>query len=356
MKKILVSILLFLSIFVSQTFAQENYLPPTDEEKLEGIVLEDGKKVEVTSENRKGEILNTEQSFNSPNSPSFKTGEKVKVSIYKNPDGSSQTFITDFIRTPTIYWLFAIFIIAVLLIGKKQGLGSLIGMAVSFAVLFLLIIPQITTGNNPVWTTLIGVLFILPVTFYLSHGFNRKTTIALVSTFLSVCFTSSAALFFIDFAKISGYANEQAGFIQLSRSGNFDIQGLLFAGIVISVIGILDDVTVSQSSIVNQLKIELPKAKVWDLYKKAMNVGRDHIGSVVNTLVLVYTGASLPLLVLFTDNNIGFSEALNTEIVAEEVVKTLVASIGLVLSIPLTTILAVFFLSKDDSNNRKISS
>lgn len=352
MKKILYAILLFLLLSVTSASAQENldevassaYFAPADEEKLEGIVLEDGKKIEVTSENKKGEILNTQQSFSAP---SFKTGDKVKVSIFKKPDGTSETFITDSIRTPAIYWLFSIFIIVVLLFGRKQGIGSLVGMAVSFAVLFLFIIPQITNGANPVWVTLIGVLFILPVTFYLSHGANKKTTIALVATFLSVCFTSLLALFFINYGKITGYANEQAGFIQFSRSGNFDIQGLLFAGIVISVLGILDDVTISQASIVNQLRLENTKSKAWDLYKKAMNVGRDHISSVVNTLVLVYTGASLPLLVLFTDNNIGFADALNTEIVAEEIVKTLVASIGLILSIPLTTIMAAYFLEKN---------
>jgi len=354
-KKVLAILLLLLPIIIPVSIsAQENnpqaYSAPTEEIKLEGTVLEDGKKVEVTSTGRQGEILNTEQSFNAPNSPSFKTGDKVKLSIFTNPDGSQQVFITDFIRINSIYWLFAIFVTLVLIIGKKSGLGSIAGMIVSFAVLFLFIIPKITSGSNPVWITLIGVLFILPVTFYLSHGVNRKTTIALVSTFLSVCFTSTLALIFINASQLSGYANEQAGFIQLSRNGNFDIQGLLFAGIIISVLGILDDVTVSQSSIVNQLKVELPKAKVWDIYKKAMNIGRDHIGSVVNTLVLVYTGASLPLLIMFTDNSTGFNEAINFEIIAEEIVKTLVASIGLVLSIPLTTILAAYFLTKEENN------
>jgi len=353
MVKFLVVFLLLL-FSTNNTYAQENsfeqYSTPAQEIKLEGIVLEDGKEVEVTSENRLGEVLKTEQSFNSPNSPSFKTGDRVRLSIFKNPDGAEQVFITDFQRSNSIYWLFAIFATLVLFIGKKSGLGSLIGMAVSFAILFLFIIPRITSGENPVWTTLLGVLFILPVTFYLSHGFNRKTTVALVATFLSVCFTSVLALIFINASKLSGYANEQASFIQVARGGNFDIQGLLFAGIIISLLGILDDVTVSQSSIVNQLKIELPKAKVWDIYKKAMNIGRDHIGSVVNTLVLVYTGASLPLLIMFTDNSIGFNEAINFEIIAEEIVKTLVASIGLVLSIPLTTILAAYFLTKEEND------
>ncbi len=355
MKKLLTAALVLISVFsINIVDAQENpdpatssYFTPTEEVKMEGVVLEDGKKVEIISGAKSGQTLNTEQSFNAPNSPSFKTGDKVKVSIYENPDGSEQVFITDFIRTTPIYLLFIVFAILVLVIGKKQGLGAIAGMAVSFATLFLFIIPQITSGTNPVWVTLIGVLFILPLTFYLSHGANRKTTIAMVSTFLSVCFTSLLALVMINGAKISGYANEQAGFIQFARGGNFDIQGLLFAGIVISVLGILDDVTVSQASIVNELKKESPKSGVWTIYNKAMNVGRDHISSVVNTLILVYTGASLPLLVLFTDSSIGFSEAINNEIVAEEIVKTLVASIGLILSIPLTTILAAYYL-KDD--------
>lgn len=328
----------------------DSYFTPTKEVKMEAVVLEDGKKVEITSGEKEGQTLETQQSFNAPNSPVFKTGDKVKISIYKNPDGTEQVFITDYVRTTPLYLLFAVFIILVLLVGKKQGFGAIAGMAVSFAVLFLFIIPQITNGTNPVWVTLIGVLFILPVTFYLSHGANKKTTVAMVSTFLSVCFTSLLALLFINTAKISGYANEQAGFIQVSRGGNFDIKGLLFAGIVISVLGILDDVTVSQASIINQLKKDSPKTKIWDLYKKAMNIGRDHISSVVNTLVLVYTGASLPLLVLFTDSSIGFADAVNNEIVAEEIIKTLVASIGLILSIPLTTFLAAYYLGNDKDN------
>lgn len=357
MKKIISILFLTLSVsfFIPLVFAQgdgfSQLSAPTEEVKLEGVVLEERDKIEVTSENRRGEILTIEQSFNSPNSPNPKTGDKMKVSIFKNPDGTEQIIITDFIRTNSIYFLFAIFIALVLLVGKKSGLGALVGMAVSFAVLFWFIIPRVTGGQNPVWITLVGVLFILPITFYLSHGFNRKTTVALVATFLSVCFTSLIALFFISVGKISGYANEQASFIQVARGGSFDIQGLLFAGIVISVLGILDDVTVSQSSIVNQLRLELPKAKVIDIYKKAMQVGKDHIGSVVNTLVLVYTGASLPLLILFTDNNIGFNEALNYEIIAEEIIKTLVASIGLILSIPLTTLMAAYYLKKEDGDH-----
>ena len=352
MKKILT--IIFCLIFLSTpcpAFALSDHFASVQEEKLEGLVLEDGKKVKITSQNRNGEILNTEQPLTGPNAPSFKPGDKVKVSIFENPDGSKQTFITDFIRITPLYWLFGFFLLLVLIVGRRSGFGSVIGMGISFLVLFWFIIPGITAGQNSVWITLIGVLFILPATFYLSHGFNKKTTVALVSTFLSVCFTSLLALFFINAGKISGYANEQAGFIQVARGGTFDIQGLLFAGILISVLGILDDVTVSQASIVNQLRLELPKAKIMDIYKKAMNVGRDHIGSVVNTLVLVYTGASLPLLVLFTDNSIGFNEALNTEIVAEEVIKTLVASIGLVLSIPLTTLMASFFLKDENGNN-----
>lgn len=355
LKKFSVLLILGSLLFTPTVFARQNldqmtdpYLLPTEEVKMEGIVLEDGRKVEIISGEKSGQTLETEQSFNTPNTPSFTTGDKVKVSIYKNPDGTQQIFISDYVRTTPLYLLFAVFIILVLLVGKKQGLGAIAGMAVSFGTLFLFIIPQITNGTNPVWVTLIGVLFILPVTFYLSHGANKKTTIAMVSTFLSVCFTSLLALLLINTAKISGYANEQAGFIQFARGGNFDIQGLLFAGIVISVLGILDDVTVSQASIVNELKKDSPKAKAWEIYKRAMNVGRDHISSVVNTLVLVYTGASLPLLVLFTDNSIGFADAINNEIVAEEIVKTLVASIGLILSIPLTTYLAAFFLKSEE--------
>ena len=135
-------------------------------------------------------------------------------------------------------------------------------------------------------------------------------------------------------------------FLQVAKQGTLNIQGLLLAGIIIGLLGILDDVTVSQSSVVFELKKTNPSLKIAELYSKAMNVGKDHIASVVNTLVLVYAGAALPLLLLFINNPMPYEQVVNFEIISEEIVRTLVASIGLILSIPLTTLLASWIVGK----------
>ena len=145
---------------------------------------------------------------------------------------------------------------------------------------------------------------------------------------------------FVESAQLTGFASEEAGFLQTIKQGSVNIKGLLLAGIIIGVLGVLDDITISQSAIVFQLKETNEKLGFFELYKRAMNVGQDHISSMVNTLVLVYTGAALPLLLLFIDNPHPFSEIVNYEIIADEVVRTLVGSIGLILAVPITTVIA----------------
>jgi uncharacterized membrane protein len=190
---------------------------------------------------------------------------------------------------------------------------------------------------------------IIPATFYPSHGFNRKTHIAVFSTLIALVATGFLAKFFINFAKLSGLSSEEAGFLQVLNPEVSSMQGLLLAGIIIGVLGVLDDVTVSQASIVGQLKSANPELNTRQLYVRAMKVGHDHISSMVNTLVLVYAGASLPLLLLFTDAAKPFIELVNYEIIADEVVRTLVGSIGLILAVPITTLLASWFVGSGDS-------
>lgn len=157
---------------------------------------------------------------------------------------------------------------------------------------------------------------------------------------ISLIITGILAAVFIEAAKLTGFASEEAGFLQVVGEGTINIKGLLLAGIIIGVLGVLDDITISQSAIVFQLKEANRNFNSKDLYKRAMNIGKDHISSMVNTLVLVYTGASLPLLLLFVNNPYPFSQVINYEIIADEIVRTLVGSIGLVLAVPITTLIA----------------
>jgi uncharacterized membrane protein len=225
-------------------------------------------------------------------------------------------------------------------IGRLWGITAIIAMAFSFFVIFKLILPQILSGSDPVFIAVFGSIVIIPVSFYSSHGLNKKTTIAIVGTVISLVITGVLAVIFVEASKLTGFASEEASFLQVARGGAINMKGLLLAGIIIGTLGILDDVTISQASVVNQLDMTDKKLSFGELYGRAMSVGQDHISSMVNTLVLVYTGAALPLLLLFVNNPHSFLEIINYEIVADEVVRTLVGSIGLVAAVPITTLIS----------------
>ncbi len=333
--------LLFLAPFASKTSAQEDAQPP-QEEFFEGRV------VEVLEENenyQKLEILVTDPSRKGEKTMVEVGGEFQKVGQIKYGVGdevvvSSFGYITDFVRRRPLFWLFAIFAILVLLIGKLWGLSSLLGMGFSFLIIFKIILPQILAGRDPILITILGALMIIPVTFYLSHGFNKKATIAVGGTLISLIIAGLLSKIFVDVAHLTGYASEEAGFLQLMKGETVNVKGLLLGGIIIGVLGVLDDITVAQAAVVEQLRQANPKLKPSEIFKRAMSVGQDHIASMVNTLILVYTGASLPLLLLFVNNPHPFSEIVNYEIIASEIVRTLVGSIALILAVPITTFLA----------------
>lgn len=369
-KTFVISILALLSsfffLFAAPSFSQgldfSNAEVP-QEESLEASVVSilEEKEVEVMDEKQlyqKIELLVTKGSLKDKkiiiesgdiplaNLQKYKVGDKVIVSYSKDFEGNDYFYITDYIRRSSLFWLFALFVILVAVVAKWRGLSSLLGMGISFFVIFSFILPKISAGSDPIQIAIIGSLFIIPITFYLSHGFNKKTTIAIAGTVIALIITGILAGIFVEAAKLTGFASEEAGFLQVAKQGEINIKGLLLAGIIIGVLGVLDDITVSQSAIILQLKEANPKMKFDELYKRAMNVGQDHISSMVNTLVLVYTGAALPLLLLFSDNPHPFSEVINYEIIADEIVRTLVGSIGLVLAVPITTLIASLVAEK----------
>jgi len=274
------------------------------------------------------------------NNQIYKTGDKVILVKTQNSEGKDVYYISDFIRRDALLKLFIIFTALTIIIARWRGLFSLLGMILSFAVIFYYILPSISSGSDPVVTAIIGSLAIIPATFFLSHGFNKKTIVAIAGTLIALIITGVLANIFVELASLTGFASEESGFLQVVKEGAFNIKGLLLAGIIIGVLGVLDDITISQSAIVFQLKNANKKLSFRQIFRQAMDVGRDHISSMVNTLVLVYTGASLPLLILFIDNPHPFSEIVNYEIIADEIVRTLVGSIGLILAVPITTLIA----------------
>ncbi len=288
-----------------------------------------GKRIEV--ENGKLSVIGTVE---------YEEADKVSVSVTKDENGRDVYFITDYVRRGSLYWLFGIFILITVIIGGKRGIASIFGMAISFLVIFLFVLPQILKGQDPILVAILSSLFIIPVNFFLSHGVNKKTTVAVIGTIISLALTGVLANFFVSAAHLTGFTTDEASFLQAAKQGAVQMKGLLLAGIIIGALGVLDDITISQAAIVFKLKDTSEKLSIWKIFSKAMDIGQDHIASMVNTLVLVYTGAALPLLLLFINNPHPFAEVINYEIIAEEIVRTLVVSIGLIAAVPVVTFLA----------------
>ena len=297
-----------------------------------------------------GQTIVTElNQFVSSTASSYQTGDRVVLTVSQNPDGTIHYTVTDYVRRGGLVGLLVLFLAVAVAVAGFKGISSTLGLVFSFFVIFAFILPQINHGHNPTWVAIAGAGAIMPVTFYLSHGLHRKTTVAILGTLAALVVTGLLGQFFINLTYLSGFSSDEAIFLNLATQGNLNMRGLLLAGIIIGALGILDDITISQAAIVQELKSVNPGLTSRELFFKAMNVGRDHIASLINTLILVYTGASLPLLLLFLDGSIGFANALNFELVAEEVVRTLVGSIGLVLAVPITTLIAARFLGNAET-------
>lgn len=244
--------------------------------------------------------------------------------------------------------LATVFLVLVFVVARRQGLHSILGMIASFLVIFIFIVPYISRGANPIIISLVGASIIIPSTFYLSHGINIKTTVAIIGTIISLTVIGIVASIMVDQAYLTGLVYEEVETLLYVKEGDLNLRGLLIAGIIIGTLGILDDISVSQSSIVHQLMETSPNLSFKELYEKAMTVGRDHIASVVNTLILVYTGSALSTLLLFIEFPRPLSVILNNEIVAIQIVIALLGSIGLILTVPITTYIACIIVNKHE--------
>lgn len=297
--------------------------------------------ISIMDKDLKGQVFIVEHGFgDSPVTQKFGRGDKVVLTGYKDQEGNTNLFVTDYIRTGQLAVLFILFIALAVVVGGKKGLTSFLGMVLTFGLIFIVVLPQINRGVNPTLIILFFALVVVPITFYLSHGVSAKTTVAIIGTFITLLITVILSAIFVASAKLTGFTNDEASFVQLLKGGTINMQGILLAGIIVGFLGVLDDITVSQASIVFKLKEANKRLTFSDLYKRSMDVGKDHIASMINTLVLVYTGAFLPLLLLFLNSSKTFSEVVNYEIIATEIIRTLLGSIGLISAVPITTVLA----------------
>ena len=304
-------------------------------------------RVEILSGDQTGDILE----FRHGSIYDLKDDKKVspgdQVIITKSVVADETTyFITDFYRTDPLIMVVIVFVILIIFLTKKRGVMAIIGLIVSVGVITLYTVPALAKGENASSITLITAYGIAISSILLAHGIKKRTIVALLGTMITLTLAVIITSFLLVFARLSGVGSEEAYTLQLGPLKNLNLQGLLFGGIIIGTLGVLDDITTAQAATVEEISKANPELSASELYKRGFSVGREHIASLVNTLFLAYAGAALPLFLIFTVNTAEpLWMTLNSEYIAEEIIRTLVGSSALVLAVPITTLLAAKLFS-----------
>lgn len=282
-----------------------------------------------------------------PGAQRFEAGDDVTLIKFDDPEPESTGYqISDHDRESQL-WLFGLaFALAVIAFGRWRGVTALVGLAITFVLLLTFLIPGILQGEPPMLVAIVGAAAIMLSVLFLTHGFTLTTSMAVLGTLASLTVTGVLSYASIGFARLSGVTDDSS--FTLGMSMPIDTQGLLLASIIIGALGVLDDVTVTQAVTVTELAAANPSYGFRRLYRAGSRVGRAHIASVINTIILAYAGASLPLLLLFSIGNQPLGEALATPVIAQEIVRSVVGTLGLISAVPITTALAALVASRRD--------
>ena len=276
----------------------------------------------------------------------YQEGDRVFIDSYLDENGEETYYVVDAVRTKALIILALIFVAILIFVGRFKGLRALISLILSFFVIVKFILPQILAGQDPFLVSLIGGLIIMTIIIYLTEGWHRKSHLAILSVFISLISILALSLIFVGLANLSGLAQEEAAFLVGVGDLQINFRGLLLAGFIIGAIGVLDDIIVGQIEATDSLREANHNLSKKNIFTLAYRVGNTHLGAIVNTLFLTYTGAALPLLLLFILNQssgLSLERFLSTETVATEVVRTLVGSIGVMLSMPIATFFGAFY-------------
>ncbi len=321
---------------VTEVVSQEKKeVPGTDVQSVYQTI-----KGEILEGNRKGEIVTIENDF-----LVLKKGDRFFLRLTTDGMSEKETyFVRDIDRGGVMLGFIALFVAVVVVFSGKQGVRSLLSLAGSFFVILYVLVPTLLKGYPPVPTSIAIAAVILFLAIFLTHGFNRESTVAFMGTVSAVILTGILAYLGVTLAHLTGFASEEAVYLNFNTRGTLDFAGLLLGGIMIGVLGVLDDIAITQSAVVSELYNSASHLSRKEIYKKAIRVGKEHVGALVNTLALAYTGASLPLLLLFSTSDSSMSSIINQEIFATEIIRTVVGSIGLILTVPITTLLAIYML------------
>ncbi len=313
---------------------ESRVVPGTDTEYLFQTI-----KAEVLDGPKEGEVITIENDY-----LELEVGDKFYFNYNVYIDGSEDYGVVNIDRKGALYFLIAVFVVTIIVFGGWQGARALFALAGSFFAIFYILMPGILGGWSPFLISVLVASGILFAVIFFTHGFNRESVVAYSGTMIAVSLTGLFAWLAVHATDLSGFADEASTYLNFNTNGMIDFTSLLLGAIIIGVLGVLDDIAVTQAAVVTELYGSNPSMSRREVYQKALRVGREHVGALVNTLVLAYTGASLPLLLHFYTASSGLSMAINTELFATEIVRTIVGSIGLIMTVPIVTGLAVFYL------------
>jgi len=295
---------------------------------------------------RRGEIVTAVAGADpSPHPVLYGVGDRVYLRATIDAEGETVYEVATRDRTLPLIGLALLFCALVGLVGRMRGIRALLALGLSFVIVLGYVVPRVAAGQAPLASAFIGCGLTMPVSYYLAHGLSRKTSIALLGSLVGLLFTGLLTILGVSWAGLTGLSGDESAFVLSLYGGTVELRALLIAGMMIGVLGVLDDVTVAQAATVEQIREAEPTQTRGQLFRRGMSVGQDHISSMVNTLMLVYAGSSLALLLLLTNQNLPLGYVLSQELVTEEVVRMLVTSTGLVATVPITTALAAALMA-----------
>ncbi|EOD00228.1 YibE/F family protein [Caldisalinibacter kiritimatiensis] len=304
-------------------------------------------KVKVLTGKYKGEefIIENNLSNNVAYDIKVQAGDEVVLAVEETEGEAPQMFISDFVRDKYMMYLLIAFILLLLVVGRIKGLKSMATLAITVLIVAKVMLPLILKGYNPIWVSIVSSIAITILTIFIIGGINIKSISAIIGTAGGVIFAAVLSYIVGSLAKLTGLSSHEASMLMYIPQGiSFDFRGLLFAGIIIGTLGAVMDVGMSIASAMYEMRGIHPNISPKELIKSGLNVGRDVMGTMSNTLILAYTGSAIPLLLLFMAYDTPMQEILNLDLIATEIVRSLAGSIGIIIAIPTTALVTGLIL------------
>ncbi len=355
MKYFLISTFILINILtLKPAHAEELYVDYQGTFKAKILTISEGREENIGFSDVLAKYQNLEVKFlNGPKKdqtiafesdfPNIKEGQKIYIN-YNINSGNDVYTITNIDRVNSILFFVLLFILIIILFGGWQGFRSVISLGFSFVAIFYILLPILLKGYNPILSSFVIAAAILFLAIFFTHGFNKESGVAYGGTMIAVLLTSLLAMAAVKITNLSGFTGDESTYLNMNTGGVLDFSGLLLAAMIVGVLGVLDDIAVTQASVVTELFHTDRSLTRRQVYLKAIRVGKEHVSALVNTLVLAYVGTALPLLLLIKTYGYDMQTILNMEGVSTEIIRAIVGSIGLIMTVPIVTLLAVFYL------------